>query len=375
MAASGSSGSVGGYSPAFLTVDQLERYQAVKIKLCGNKAVDLDDLGKHGEALLAQGELLWGFSKQFEVLEVRGACSHRKDVAWSGGNANGSLVFAFFAKCGTVEVCVVFLDTFTPMFEFYMYWAPASPVLVPHFRELGPESLKVPGMGLQSVAGLRVRGYETERLFSCCVVRSRFDPFEVCPGVGIVVTAVVACELVYLRFPSWYLVVIGELMEKMGQPIRTRNLKKSGFSLVGNVWIKTSVAEGRAIIGEASTAEVQEEDVVVREDEPLTSVRRIKDIAVELIVPFGQSSEGVIPPPVPAPAAIQESVDDSVESVAHTEGEHVDAHMEETPTAPVEEVDMEESHKESITKVMAPGHIEDVHMEDAPTQGEPTAQG
>ncbi|MQL72338.1 hypothetical protein Taro_004676, partial [Colocasia esculenta] len=42
-------------------------------------------------------------------------------------------------------------------------------------------------------AGLRVRGYETERLFLCCVVRSRLDPFEVCPGVGTVVTAVVAC--------------------------------------------------------------------------------------------------------------------------------------------------------------------------------------
>ncbi|MQL81936.1 hypothetical protein Taro_014405 [Colocasia esculenta] len=38
-----------------------------------------------------------------------------------------------------------------------------------------------------------VRDYETERLFLCCVVRSRFDPFEVCPGVGTVVTAVVAC--------------------------------------------------------------------------------------------------------------------------------------------------------------------------------------
>ncbi|MQM13130.1 hypothetical protein Taro_046052 [Colocasia esculenta] len=44
MAALGSSDSVGGYSAAFLTVDQLERFSAVKIKLCGNKAVDLEDL-------------------------------------------------------------------------------------------------------------------------------------------------------------------------------------------------------------------------------------------------------------------------------------------------------------------------------------------
>ncbi|MQL93846.1 hypothetical protein Taro_026491 [Colocasia esculenta] len=72
------------------------------------------------QALLDQGELLWGSSDQFEVLEVRGACSRGVDVAWSGGNAERSSVFAFFAKCGTVEVCVVFLETLTPVFELYV---------------------------------------------------------------------------------------------------------------------------------------------------------------------------------------------------------------------------------------------------------------
>ncbi|MQM01530.1 hypothetical protein Taro_034288, partial [Colocasia esculenta] len=48
MAASGSSGSVGGYSAAFLTADQLEQFSTVKINLYGNKAVDLEDLEKHG---------------------------------------------------------------------------------------------------------------------------------------------------------------------------------------------------------------------------------------------------------------------------------------------------------------------------------------
>ncbi|MQM10646.1 hypothetical protein Taro_043545, partial [Colocasia esculenta] len=51
-----------------------------------------------GEALLGQGELLRGSSERFEVVEVRGACSRREDVVWSGGNAEGSPVFAFFAK-------------------------------------------------------------------------------------------------------------------------------------------------------------------------------------------------------------------------------------------------------------------------------------
>ncbi|MQL92623.1 hypothetical protein Taro_025250, partial [Colocasia esculenta] len=66
-----------------------------------------------------------------------------------------------------------------------MYWSPASPVFpVPHFRELGPESLKACRLcglrrrcgrlvppAVEVVAGLCVRGYETERWFLCCVVR------------------------------------------------------------------------------------------------------------------------------------------------------------------------------------------------------------
>ncbi|MQL81121.1 hypothetical protein Taro_013576 [Colocasia esculenta] len=48
MAASGSSGTVGGYNIVFHTVDQQERFSTVKTKLCGNKAVDIVDLEKNG---------------------------------------------------------------------------------------------------------------------------------------------------------------------------------------------------------------------------------------------------------------------------------------------------------------------------------------
>ncbi|MQL92088.1 hypothetical protein Taro_024705 [Colocasia esculenta] len=47
-----------------------------------------------------KGELLRGFFERFKVQEVGGACSRREDVMWSGGNAKGSSVFAFFAKAG-----------------------------------------------------------------------------------------------------------------------------------------------------------------------------------------------------------------------------------------------------------------------------------
>ncbi|MQM21266.1 hypothetical protein Taro_054303, partial [Colocasia esculenta] len=71
--------------------------------------------------------------RRFGVLEQ--FFSHCEDVAWSGGDAVPWLVCVFFAKT---------------------YWSPASPVFpVPHFRELVPESLRVPGMGLQ-LGGLQV---------------------------------------------------------------------------------------------------------------------------------------------------------------------------------------------------------------------------
>ncbi|MQL92517.1 hypothetical protein Taro_025138 [Colocasia esculenta] len=151
---------------------------------------------------------------RLEVLKVRGACSHLEDVVWSGGNAKGSLVFAFFTKrCG---------------FLWRHVGASRSEGDLAPYRDLSRASALVTltkrvahdvGMfyvvnvlcvvlvGLHScltcsrgaAVGPFVRDCETERLFLCCVVRSRFDPFEVCPGVGTVVTAVMACGA-----PEWW---------------------------------------------------------------------------------------------------------------------------------------------------------------------------
>ncbi|MQL73040.1 hypothetical protein Taro_005382 [Colocasia esculenta] len=52
--------------------------------------------------------------------------------------------------------------------------------------------------------------------------------------------------------------VSGAVVEKMGQCIRSKNLKKSGFSVIGGVWSKTTVAEGEAIIGDLEIPDVQE---------------------------------------------------------------------------------------------------------------------
>ncbi|MQL75945.1 hypothetical protein Taro_008315 [Colocasia esculenta] len=71
-------------------------------------------------------------------------------------------------RCGTVEVCVVFLDTLIPVFELYV-----------RLRERWQWDSDFPEFVLLSL--------------------SRFDSFEVCPGVGTVVTAVVVCGV-----PEWW---------------------------------------------------------------------------------------------------------------------------------------------------------------------------
>ncbi|MQL93169.1 hypothetical protein Taro_025808 [Colocasia esculenta] len=61
MASSGVFSSVGGYGAAFLTTEQQERYASVKTKLCGHKAVDVADLQKSGmgSIIVAMNRLKW----------------------------------------------------------------------------------------------------------------------------------------------------------------------------------------------------------------------------------------------------------------------------------------------------------------------------
>ncbi|MQM17058.1 hypothetical protein Taro_050027 [Colocasia esculenta] len=136
---------------------------------------------------------------------------------------------------------------------------------------------------------------------------------------------------------------------------------------------KTSVAEGEAIIGEVpEIPPVQEEEADVRIEEPPASVRRIEDIAPALIEPVGQSTERVIPSAVPAPT-IEESV--ILETVTHVEGEQENTLMEDIPSVPTVDAFMEVILEEVISEVVAPGHTENIQMEDAPAQGEPEIQG
>ncbi|MQM02288.1 hypothetical protein Taro_035052 [Colocasia esculenta] len=83
-----------------------------------------------------------------------------------------------------------------------MYWAPASPVFpVPHFRELGPASLKVSGMDLQ-LCGLQVWCWlvSTVLWLYCVVVERQLD-----------LSSVTARLRGWLRFyPLWCALVVAQ---------------------------------------------------------------------------------------------------------------------------------------------------------------------
>ncbi|MQM07217.1 hypothetical protein Taro_040057 [Colocasia esculenta] len=158
-------------------------------------------------------------------------------------------------------------------------------------------------------------------------------------------------------FKHFDISIVGDVSEKMGQAIRSRNLRKSGFSVVNGVWSKTSVAEGQAIIGEAqegqeAVAEAEQEpaestamDVPVAQEESVqaeasTEARvevpskeaaaagssRIEDIPPENIEPVGHNVEEVAPSSRVAPILLNVLGEQSVEAEgAQTQGEQGDA--------------------------------------------------
>ncbi|MQM00823.1 hypothetical protein Taro_033574 [Colocasia esculenta] len=196
----------------------------------------------------------------------------------------------------------------------------------------------------------------------------------------------------------------------MGQAIRSRNLRKIGFSVVNGVWTKTSVAEGEAISGEAQ--EVQEEvgeaavllnqeesaavAAEVQEEIPEAPATAVPDAPIDPESARGESQVVQEKSAEQAATPAEEQAADFIQEIVE-EIRPSDRRIEDIPLehlVPVEEFqeispptsrigsvlrralesipstqDVEEvaSKKE---EVVASGHTEEVVMEDAPIQGE-----
>ncbi|MQM21488.1 hypothetical protein Taro_054530 [Colocasia esculenta] len=204
----------------------------------------------------------------------------------------------------------------------------------------------------------------------------------------------------------------GAVAEKMGQSIRSRNLKKSGFSVQDGVWTKSSVAEGEPVIGdipeeqeaaaeeEAATAEqaaAAEEEAEAAEQEPVESA------AVEVPVVESQSEDqlevgaaGVADSlPTTLVASILREVLDSIPSTLASSKEggcveeevmapgHSKVQSEQIADVEIQagtqqNVVLEEAPSQGeqsrvepeVSESVAAGHLEKVVLEEAPAQGE-----
>ncbi|MQL77297.1 hypothetical protein Taro_009704 [Colocasia esculenta] len=349
MADSGSSDSVGGYSVAFLSADQQERYSAVKTKLCGNKAVDLADLEKHGMHSVVEA---------LQRLKWTGICSVSEPIGHSlvesvDIHAKGLGIIGTEYKLKDGKIDINQFNAFNRILHFIV-----CQILVPRSAPFSSCTKGDADMMFWAVQKQEINMAQViiERMKSAAeAIWDRKNKLAVSLPYAHLLTRIFSHLDIYLK---------GELMEKMGQPIRSRNLKKSGFSLIGNVWTKISVVESEAIIGEVpEDPQVQEEEVALREEEPPAPERRIEDIASEHIEPIGQSTEEIVPPTVPAPAIVEEVI---AEGVAHFEGELEDIHIEETPNVPEVETTLKESHEHTVS--------EEPEIQREPTASAPTDQ-
>ncbi|MQL99152.1 hypothetical protein Taro_031876 [Colocasia esculenta] len=167
----------------------------------------------------------------------------------------------------------------------------------------------------------------------------------------------------------------GAVVEKMGQAIRSRNLKKSGFSEENGVWSKASVAEGEAIIGDTS---------VVHQE--MGSVDMIPDLSVESI---SAPAVGVAESSGPSIAEVQsesaveeerrEELDILLEDIVPVENPLPSTVVASILSDIIDSIPFNSSAPEACGSVaeeaVASGHF-DVQMEDVPVELEhPDGQG
>ncbi|MQL81617.1 hypothetical protein Taro_014075 [Colocasia esculenta] len=162
--------------------------------------------------------------------------------------------------------------------------------------------------------------------------------------------------------------VSSAIVEKMGQAIRSRNLTKSGFSVVNGVWTKTSVAEDEPILGEAQdvqheavavesegpsavTGPATEEAVVPRDSQEVAANREVAmetPVAQENVAVADSVRSSEDPLPTSSVASVLRQVLDSIHS---------------TPV-------IQNTGGSLVEQIVASGHIEDSVLLGAPIQGE-----
>ncbi|MQM21055.1 hypothetical protein Taro_054086 [Colocasia esculenta] len=329
-------------------LEEKELFVAVKTKLCGDKAVDVADLEKNGmhSVVAAMQRMKW--TKIVTISKASYPDLVKAFYTCLKSEADGSLTST--VKDIPIHITYDMLESL-----FGVSTSGCS----------GVDSVEI------HVKGLGIIGTEYKLKDEVIIERMKFATAMIWDKKNKLNVSLPYAHLLTRIFQHYNIDLSGEVLEKMGQAIRSRNLKKSGFSLVAGVWTKTLVAEAEAIIGEAQEVPVPEAEaeekvrtgdpiaeapvaptvleeaaVAVRSEEPVASPRRIEEIPSEHIEPVGKSLEVNTPTTV-----ITYILHEVLDTVASIQGERV----------------------EVVPEVVAPGHS-DVQVEDALAQGEHVAE-
>ncbi|MQL72849.1 hypothetical protein Taro_005202 [Colocasia esculenta] len=349
MAASAVSGSLGGYSAEFLTPEQQERFKFVKTKVCVNKAVDVADLEKNGmhsvvEALIrmqwmgvttfsevSYPDLVKAFYACLKTQEDGSLVSYVKGTqikidsellhelfgVTTSGHSGVHSVNAQVKGLGIVgpgyrlrdgKLDINQLNAFNRLLHFIV-----CQILVPRSAAFSSCTKADSNMMYWAIQNKEIN------MAAVMMERMTFSRDQIWDTKSKLNVSLPYAHLLTKVFKHFGIDLAGAVVEKMGQSIRSKNLRKSGFLVIDGVWSKTTVAEGEAIIGDIP--DVQKEAAEPAVEQP-TAVQAAVEQRIE------------IEPAVPSlPAKLVAETEAAVEAV----GSPLVQIVSQSPEGPVEE--------------------------------------
>ncbi|MQM22432.1 hypothetical protein Taro_055484 [Colocasia esculenta] len=372
MASSTVSGSVGGYRATFLTAEEQTRFASVKAKICRHKAVDLADLEKNGMGSLVEAlqRLKWkkiatlsdvsypDLVKAFYVcLKTEEDGTHTSMVKGTQVRITRELLASLFevstsGRSGvhTVDTHVKGLGIIGPeyrlkggkldinqlsAFNRLLHFIICQ-IIVPRSATFSSCTKADSDLMFWAIQNQEINTVEL------IMERMRFARSQVWDIKSKLNISLPYAHLLTKLFHHFGISVVGDVSEKMGQAIRSRNLRKSGVSVVNSVWSKTGAVEGEAILGETHEGH-----------EPVSEAAVVAELAA-VEVPLPSSQVGSL---------IRDALDSisQGEPVAHEPS--IEKSVVEVPSADV--VIEEAPSQQEQVQVQ-----KDVVMEDAPIEGE-----
>ncbi|MQM13566.1 hypothetical protein Taro_046491 [Colocasia esculenta] len=450
MAAPVIAGSLGGYSTEFLTPEQQERFTFVKTKLCGNKEVDVANLRKNGMSSVADliNQMQWTEVTTFsevsypDLVKAFFVCMRTEEDGSLVSSVKGTLIridpellkmlfdvkTSGFSGVHTVDAQVKGLGIIGPGFKLRdgkldinqltafnrLLHFNVCQILVPRRATFSSCTKADSDMMYWAIQNKEIN------MAAVMMERMKFARDQIWDTKSKLNVSLPDAHLLTKIFKHFGVDLSGAVVDKMGQAIRSGNLKKSGFSVENGVWFKASVAEGEAIIDDASVVHQEMRSEAMIPELPVESVsvptvvaaessgpsiaevqpeialeeERVSEAASEFLedldVNFAERRiEDILPEDIvhvedPLPSTIIASIlSDIIDSIPSTTNapENSGRVAEEAVTSghidvPMEDILVELEHPTvQGDSVMADAPIQVSNEEDAPIEGELSKEG